>query len=206
VSASRGKGFTAQHRSGRLFGGLQGARSAAEADLKCVAVHGWAVGVLPLDKNKTDGGRRYRQAEYGFHSHPSGRPRIPETLPPRRDPGSPGARCCVRLCGPNVLCRTKLLQVKQCNLCRVWPFGSGRAHFSESGSAVLFYGCSASNAKANASALPSRRVRRMTSPQYIKSTAVHGDWSAERLLWRWGCRWRDCRRGPVVTGRNRNRS
>jgi hypothetical protein len=37
----------------------RGARRAAGADVECVAVHGGAVGVLPLDKNETNGGRRY---------------------------------------------------------------------------------------------------------------------------------------------------
>jgi hypothetical protein len=60
VAVSRGDRFTAQHRSGRLFGRLQGGRPTPAADLECVAVHGGAVGVLPLDKYKTDGGRRYR--------------------------------------------------------------------------------------------------------------------------------------------------
>ncbi len=60
VTARRGDRFTAQHRSGRLFGGPRGAGPAPEADLKCVAVHGGAVGVLPFDEDEADGGRRYR--------------------------------------------------------------------------------------------------------------------------------------------------
>ena len=60
VTASRGDGFTAQHRSGRLLGGLRGAAPAPEADLECVVVHGCAVGVLPFDEDEADGGRRYR--------------------------------------------------------------------------------------------------------------------------------------------------
>ena len=60
VTAGRGDRFTAQHRCGRLFGGLRGAGPAPKADLECVAVHGGAVGVLPFDEDEADGGRRYR--------------------------------------------------------------------------------------------------------------------------------------------------
>jgi hypothetical protein len=59
VAVSRGYRFTAQHRCGRLLRSLTGGRPAPAADLECVAVHGGAVGVLPLDKYETDGGRRY---------------------------------------------------------------------------------------------------------------------------------------------------
>ena len=60
VAVRRGDGLAAQHRGGRLFGGLQGSTPPANADLKCIAVHGGAVGVLPFDEDEADGGRRYR--------------------------------------------------------------------------------------------------------------------------------------------------
>ena len=60
VTAGRRDRLTAQHRGGRLFGGLRGAGPPPKADVECVAVHGGAVGVLPFDEDEADGGRRYR--------------------------------------------------------------------------------------------------------------------------------------------------
>jgi hypothetical protein len=70
VATGGGHSFRPQHSGGRLLGGLQGTRPSV-ADLECIAVHGGAVGVLSLDKDKTDGGWCHRQAQYGVHFHRS---------------------------------------------------------------------------------------------------------------------------------------
>jgi hypothetical protein len=127
-----GESLGAQHRGGRLLGGLQRARPSAGWDLETVAVNGVAVGVLSLHEDKADGGWCHRQAEYGVHLHPFGRPRVRVRLPVRCGTGEAGtanrAPALNLSAKRNVLCHMKLLQIMQRNICRIshppfWPRG-----------------------------------------------------------------------------------
>jgi POT family proton-dependent oligopeptide transporter len=59
-------------------------------DLESFAINRQTVGILPLDENQTDSGRRHRQAEYGFHTILPDVQLFGVTLPASKWAGSPG--------------------------------------------------------------------------------------------------------------------
>jgi hypothetical protein len=49
-----------QHSSGRLLGGMKWRRMPAGNDLEGLAVNRGTIGILPLNEDETDSGRRHR--------------------------------------------------------------------------------------------------------------------------------------------------
>ncbi|BBY42444.1 hypothetical protein MCEL_07390 [Mycolicibacterium celeriflavum] len=124
VATIGGKRLGPQHRRRGLIGGLSWRGPTKRKNLDGIAVDGRAVGILSFDEDKADSRSCHRQAQYGVHTHPFGRP---STAGDRNSKAHRRLRRAVasgRVAADNWMNRNVLCRFHPCKH-RLFPFAKG---------------------------------------------------------------------------------